>query len=88
MAHKVKVANETGVRESAHSDAHQADGDALRQEIQLRAYYRYCERGYAPGADVNDWVAAEQDVLAARAEAAPSAAKASAADRRGPRARR
>lgn len=36
----------------------------LRQEIELRAYYRYCERGCAPGGDREDWLAAEQELLA------------------------
>ena len=44
------------------------DEVALRQEIQLRAYYRYCERGCKPGADVDDWLAAEQELLAERGE--------------------
>ena len=39
-------------------------GGRLRQEIELRAYYRYCERGCAPGFDREDWLAAEQEVLA------------------------
>lgn len=36
----------------------------IRREIELRAYDRYCERGCAPGGDVEDWLAAEHDVLA------------------------
>lgn len=39
-------------------------GGRLREEIELRAYYRYCERGCAPGGDREDWLAAEQEVLA------------------------
>ena len=39
-------------------------GELLRQEIELRAYYRYCDRGCAPGLDREDWLAAEQEVLA------------------------
>ena len=38
--------------------------NGLRQEIELRAYYRYCERGCTPGSDREDWLAAEQEVLA------------------------
>lgn len=38
--------------------------EALRRAIELRAYHRFCERGYAPGHDLDDWLAAEQDVLA------------------------
>jgi hypothetical protein len=40
------------------------DAETLRQEIQRRAYHRYCERGCGPGADMDDWLAAEQEVLA------------------------
>ena len=39
-----------------------ASDDTLRQEIALRAYYRHCERGWAPGADMDDWLAAEREV--------------------------
>ena len=37
--------------------------DQLRKEIELRAYYRFCERGCAPGRDVEDWLSAEREVL-------------------------
>lgn len=36
----------------------------LREEIQLRAYYRYCERGCEPGGEIEDWLSAEQEVFA------------------------
>ncbi|MGE0124483.1 MAG: DUF2934 domain-containing protein [Dehalococcoidia bacterium] len=39
---------------------------ALQEEIALRAYYRHCERGGAPGSATDDWLAAEQEVLAER----------------------
>ena len=45
------------------------ENDGLFQQIQLRAYHRYCERGCAPGAEVEDWLVAEQAVLAAQGEA-------------------
>lgn len=35
----------------------------LRAAIELRAYYLYCERGCESGRDVDDWLAAEQEVL-------------------------
>ena len=40
----------------------------LRDEIQLRAYYRYCERGCEPGSEIDDWLSAEQEVLAQRGD--------------------
>ena len=49
-----------------------AQNGRLRQEIELRAYSRYCERGSAPGGDRDDWLAAEQEVLAKHHVAAPS----------------
>ena len=50
------------------------DNGELRQKIELRAYFRYCERGCRPGHEVEDWVAAEQEVLAKRpADAANTA---------------
>lgn len=50
---------------TAAADAASApDFEQIRREIELRAYYRYCERGYIPGADVEDWLAAEHEVLA------------------------
>lgn len=39
-------------------------GEMLRREIEVRAYYRYCERGCAPGFELDDWLAAERAVLA------------------------
>jgi hypothetical protein len=48
------------------------DGDITRsvsiasepseQDIRLRAYHRYLERGQQPGMDFEDWVAAERDL--------------------------
>ena len=36
--------------------------EELRQEIARRAYLRCCDRGCSPGADVDDWLAAEREV--------------------------
>lgn len=49
-------------KEGAHRVPPLPDGEA-RQEIALRAYYRYCERGRVDGFDVEDWLAAEREVL-------------------------
>lgn len=51
------------------------DAEMVRQEIAERAYYKYCERGCASGCDVDDWLAAEQEVLAAHAKAAARTAE-------------
>ena len=45
----------------------QATNEVLREEIELRAYFKYCERGCVAGCDVDDWLAAEQEILAERA---------------------
>jgi hypothetical protein len=63
------------------------DADALQQEIELRAYYRYCERGCVPSDDVDDWVAAEREVLALHASRVRSAAN-TVSDARRPSKRR
>jgi hypothetical protein len=39
----------------------------LREEIELRAYFKYRERSCADGCDVDDWLAAEQEILTERA---------------------
>jgi hypothetical protein len=71
MAHKSKAAEEKSTPSPAPVGGSAADMEALRQEIQVRAYSRYCERGCASGADVDDWLAAEREVLAVHA--APAA---------------
>ena len=46
--------------------------EELRQEIARRAHLRYCDRGCVPGADVDDWLAAEREVLGGRGSDVPS----------------
>ena len=42
---------------------HQSDdGSLLREMIALRAYHRYLEHGREDGHDVEDWLAAEEEV--------------------------
>jgi len=36
------------------------------QDIRLRAYHRYLERGQQPGMDFDDWIAAKQELQSAR----------------------
>lgn len=42
---------------------------ALRRDIELRAYYRHCAGGCVDGCDVDDWLAAEREVRAEQAAA-------------------
>jgi hypothetical protein len=39
----------------------------LRDEIERRAYFKFCERGCGAGRDVEDWLNAEREVVAERA---------------------
>lgn len=70
MAHKSKAAEKKSTPDPAPVAGGAADTEALRQEIQVRAYYRYCERRCASGAEVDDWLVAEREVLAVHAEPA------------------
>ena len=88
MAVQEKVGDETSTPQIAVTGSGTGDAEALRQEIALRAYYRYCERGCAAGCDVEDWLAAEQEVLAAHAKPTASIGRTSADDHRGRRERR
>lgn len=60
--------------------------DAKREEIARRAYERFCDRGCADGGDVEDWLAAEQEVLAEQRPVQPQMA--TAADSASPRNRK
>ena len=60
------------------------DEEMLR-EIALLAYYRYRERGSVPGFELEDWLAAEQEVLARLANAGHSSSVTTASN---PRSRR
>ena len=81
MAVEEKVREETSAPQSAETEPGQTVPEALRQEVALRAYYKYCERGCTSGCDVEDWLAAEREVLASHAKPAAPIALASADDR-------
>lgn len=67
--------NGTRNRERHDAPGHiDVDPATQRQQIEERAYAKFCERGGTPGHDVEDWLAAEQEILAgtnATATAAP-----------------
>jgi hypothetical protein len=79
MAHQHEAPDDTSTQGHAPAESVAADAEALRQEIQLRAYFRYCERGCGPGCELDDWLAAERELLAEKP--APSLTKVSADDR-------
>jgi hypothetical protein len=54
-----KKANGSGVAPAA------AQGPSA-EEIRLRAYHRYLERGAGHGTDFDDWVEAEKDLKSTR----------------------
>ena len=56
--------------------------EELRHEIARRAYLRYCDRGCVPGADIDDWLAAEREMLGSRESDALSSHPSRAKSRR------
>lgn len=54
---------------SSHSPLEEPTDRPSDREIAERAYARYQERGGADGADLEDWLEAERELLSARAEA-------------------
>lgn len=57
--------NGTHNRERREAASHiNGDPAAQRQQIEERAYAKFCERGGTSGHDVEDWLAAEQEILA------------------------
>ena len=42
------------------------NGKPSDDEVRVRAYHRYLERGAVPGNDVEDWVEAERELRIAR----------------------
>lgn len=58
-ANRDGLAKSGGTRFSTESGM---DKEERRQMIAEAAYYRYQNRGYDPGCDVDDWLAAEEEV--------------------------
>lgn len=44
------------------------DAGDRKRSIELRAYYLHCEHGRAAGSELDDWLRAERELLAAEAE--------------------
>jgi len=42
------------------------NGLPTEEEVRVRAYHRYLERGATDGADFNDWVEAEKELRVSR----------------------
>lgn len=65
-----KTATTDSAAEATPAPAIDPAEDDVRAEIAKRAYARYCERGCAHGGDMEDWLAAEEEVFAERASKA------------------
>lgn len=65
MAHRTRTADKKHRQDRPPGAGAAQDPEAFRREIELRAYHRYCERGCAPGNDLDDWIAAEHEVFSA-----------------------
>jgi hypothetical protein len=50
-------------KSSPGSEPQTAEGYPTREEIELRAYQIYVERGGAHGQDVEDWIQAERELV-------------------------
>lgn len=85
MALEQKTEDDARIPVTPDTEEDVRHADAVRQEIQLRAYYRYCERGCGPDCESEDWLAAEREVLALHAAPGASVAEAPVDDRAGRR---
>lgn len=70
--------NKPTEKSSSQTQPQTASGASTREEIELRAYQIYVERGGAHGQDVDDWLQAERELLE-KYEKAGLKAKAAAA---------
>ena len=55
--------NPTTEKSAPGSQPRTAEGYPTREEVELRAYQIYVERGGAHGQDVEDWLQAEREVI-------------------------
>lgn len=85
MANRQRAAQRLNDADPRTPNLPAGDGRSLEEEIQLRAYDRFCERGCAQGAELDDWLAAEQEVLATHAARSSSPAPSSGRARNRPR---
>jgi hypothetical protein len=65
MSSMRKVSSTAGnnPRSVAHSKPRTAKSGPKREEVQLRAYQIYLERGGAPGNEFEDWMQAERELI-------------------------
>src|SRR5215831_3507856 len=58
-----RVVDSTKTDVMSESDVtRQPDGQPTEDEVRMRAYHRYLERGATDGSDIGDWVEAEKEL--------------------------
>jgi DUF2934 family protein len=51
---------------SAQESIERPNGQPTEEDVRIRAYHRYLERGAAHGNDIEDWVEAEKELKVGR----------------------
>ena len=59
--------------ERAAEHRNQVTDDKVHREIEVRAFFKFCERGCAHGHAIEDWLAAEHEVRGAPEHSAAAA---------------
>lgn len=65
MARKTKQYADTPISDTDLTDSGNV-AEALRHDIAVAAYYRALARGFAPGCEMQDWLTAEQEIMAVK----------------------
>jgi len=58
----MKLSKEKQTGSNAAGDQRNASSAALQEQIEKSAYYRSEARGFAPGYELEDWLAAEAEI--------------------------
>jgi hypothetical protein len=64
MATKLRVETAQRIQDVRAAENEPSDDDDLSVRIAEAAYYRAEKRGFEPGYELQDWVEAEQEVMA------------------------
>jgi hypothetical protein len=59
----VSIMSKPREKSAPGSEPKTEEGHPTREEIEVRAYQIYLERGGAPGQDVDDWLQAERELV-------------------------
>ena len=66
MATKAPAASITPRKRTTSKKKPNGEAGPTEDDIRVRAYHRYLERGAGHGADFDDWVEAEKDLKSSR----------------------